>query len=57
MLTLTDLTEKLKLVDEVSLLEVLNITAEEIVDRFADRVEERFDYLNEEFDESNYKDE
>jgi len=38
-------------VDEISLLEVLNITSEEIVDRFSDRVEDRFDYLNEEFDE------
>ncbi len=50
-LTVNDIREKLKQVDEVSLLEILNITSDEIVDRFDDRIEEREDYLRNEFEE------
>lgn len=39
MLTLEDVCERLKKIDEVSLLEVLEINSEEIVDRFIDKVE------------------
>lgn len=48
MLTLNDVLDRLKKIDEVSLLEVLDIDSNDIVDRFTDRVEERFDELQEE---------
>jgi hypothetical protein len=44
-MTLTEIMEVLKREDEVSLLEILDISSEEIVDRFEDRIEERADYL------------
>lgn len=48
-LTLIDLMDRLKKVDEISLLEVLDISSEDIIDRFSDKIEERFDYLVGEF--------
>lgn len=45
MLTLRDVIDRLKQLDEISLLEVLNITSEEIVQAFEERIEERYDYL------------
>lgn len=45
MLTLTDVCDRLKQQDEISVLEVLEITAQELVDRFQDKVEEKYDYL------------
>lgn len=50
-LTLEELCQSLKSqVDEISLLEVLGISAEDIVDRFRDKVEERFEQLSQEFE-------
>lgn len=50
-LTLQELKELLKnQVDEISLLEVLNITAEDIVEKFEDRIEENHDRLAREFE-------
>jgi len=51
-LTILDLFEKLKRLDEISLLEILNITAEELVDRFEDRIEAMFDELVDELDDT-----
>ena len=51
MLTLRDICDKLKQLDEITLLEVLDISSEDIVDRFLDSIEDRFDELAEEFDE------
>jgi hypothetical protein len=48
MLTLNDVMERLKKIDEVSLLEVLEINSEEIVDRFIDKIEANFEELEEE---------
>jgi hypothetical protein len=48
MLTLNDVMERLKKIDEVSLLEVLEINSEEIVDRFVDKIEANFEELEEE---------
>ena len=45
MLTLPDLCEKMKRLDEVTLLEVLDISSEELIERFQDLIEERFDKL------------
>jgi len=51
MLTYSDILDRLKQVDEISLLEVLDISSEEIVDRFEDRIRERIDYLMEDLED------
>jgi hypothetical protein len=50
-LTLHELCEKLKNLDEISILELLNISAEELVNRFQDEIEERYDNLTEQFED------
>lgn len=50
-LTLEELKERLKKLDEITLLEVLDISSEEIVERFEDLIEEKFDDLEEDFEE------
>ena len=50
MLTLNELCERLKHIDEISLMEVLEINSEEIVDRFVDKIEERIDDLQLDFE-------
>jgi hypothetical protein len=40
-----DLLEELRKTDEISLLEVLEITSEDLLDRFMDRVEDNMDKL------------
>lgn len=50
MLTLNELCERLKHIDEISLMEVLEINSEEIVDRFVDKIEERMDDLQLDFE-------
>ena len=49
-LTLPDIMDRLKRLDEVSLLEILNISSEDIVERFADKIEDRADILEEELE-------
>lgn len=49
-LTLPELCEKLKEMDEISLLEKLEITSEDLIDRFIDEIEDRFDSLEQEYD-------
>lgn len=44
-LTLEEVKEKLKSLDEISLLEILEISSEEIVDRFIDKIEDKTDYF------------
>jgi hypothetical protein len=51
MLTYKDLKEKLEECPEVDLLELLEITSTDIVDRFSDKIDEKFEYLVEEFDD------
>ncbi len=51
MITLSDLQDRLRKIDEVSLLEVLNINSEDLVDRFGDFIEDNYDKLKEEFEE------
>lgn len=43
--TLRDLVRGLKKYDEVTVLEQLDITSEELLDRFEDKVEERFEEI------------
>ena len=50
-LTLEELKEKLKTVDEVTLLEKLEIYSDDIVDRFSDKVEDCLEELLAEFED------
>lgn len=45
MVTLVELQEWLATLDEVSLLELLDIQSDELVERFTDKVEENYNYL------------
>ena len=54
--TFEELNSKLKSLDEVTILEVLDISSEDIVDRFQDLVEERYDYLINEFPDETQED-
>lgn len=49
-LTLHDACNKLKQLPEIELLEVLDISSEDIVDRFEDVIEERLEYLLEDLE-------
>ncbi len=51
-LTILDLFEKLKRLDEISLMEILGITAEELVERLEDRIEAMFDQLVDKIDDT-----
>ena len=46
-----ELLEKLRKLDEVTLLEILNISSDELVDTFLDKIDERIDYLYKEVEE------
>lgn len=48
MLTINDIVERLKQIDEVSLMEVLEITSEDMVSRFLDRIDLKYEKLVEE---------
>jgi hypothetical protein len=48
MLLLHEIKERLIALDEITLLELLDITSEDIVSMFADRIEERADMLERE---------
>lgn len=50
-LTYADINAKLKGIPEHILLEVLDISSEEIVERFQDKIEERRDYLEEDLED------
>lgn len=47
----SDLVEKLKEFDEIILLEKLDISSDEIIERFTDKIEEKFEELNIELEE------
>lgn len=50
-ITLTELQAKLMLIDEISLMEILEITSEDLANRFIDRIESKYDQLITEFEE------
>jgi hypothetical protein len=52
MMTLKELKEKLKAVDEITLMELLEVTSEDIVHRFSDYIENNYDDLAGEFDDT-----
>lgn len=47
----TELKEKLKQLDEITLMELLNLSSEDLIERFDDIIEERFNLLVEQFSE------
>jgi len=49
-LTLPELSERLKQLDEITLLELLNISSEDIIDRFDDIIEAKADILTKQVD-------
>jgi len=51
MLTLEDIKQKLKQFDEVTLMETLEITSDDLVDRFTDLIEQQQDTLELQFDD------
>lgn len=44
MITLEELKERLKQFDELTLLDLFDVTSEELVEKFQDDIEENFDY-------------
>jgi hypothetical protein len=50
-LTLEEVKQKLMRLDEVIVLEVLDLNAEDIIDRFEDKIIDRLEELEEELDE------
>ena len=50
-LTLVEVRERLKRIDEISLLEVLGLTAEDIVERCHDIIEDKYDKLVEDLED------
>lgn len=57
MKTVHELCEYLESIDEVDLLELLDITSEELVARFKDKIEDQFEYLLSELDNLNKEEE
>lgn len=51
--TFQELKEKLKDIDEVSLLEKLEIYSDDIVERFEDKIEEKYEVLIGDFEDNN----
>jgi hypothetical protein len=49
-LTVPELKERLKRLDEITLLELLNISSEELVDSFSDNIENNYESLCKEVD-------
>lgn len=47
-LTIHDLKDRLKQINEIDLLELLEISSEDLVDRFIDLIEDNFDKLEKE---------
>jgi hypothetical protein len=55
-MTLHELKEKLAQLDEVTLLETLELTSEDIVNRCSDLIEQQFEALENQFDETTHWD-
>lgn len=52
MLTIEELKEKLMQVEETTLLELLELTSEDIVNRCGDLIEEQYETLESQFDDN-----
>jgi len=51
MKTLADIINHLRRIDEISLLEILEISSEDLIDRFTDKIEDKYDLLREDFED------
>jgi hypothetical protein len=51
MLTLEEIKERLKRLDEITLMEVLGITSEDLVERFDDIIEDKADWYEQELED------
>jgi plasmid replication initiation protein len=51
-LTFNDVCDKLEKLDEVTLLEVLEISSDEIVAKFQDKIDDNFEELSEDLDDT-----
>lgn len=51
MITVQELKQKMMQLDEVTLMELLELTSEDLVNRFGDIIENNYDYFSGEFDE------
>jgi hypothetical protein len=51
-LTFEEIKEKLTQLDEITLMETLQITSEDLVNKFADRIEEKQDLLENDLDDT-----
>ena len=49
-LTANDIRDRLRLVPETDLLELLDITSEDLVNRFEDKINDRMEYLTEDLE-------
>ena len=50
-LTLREMVDRLKRLDEITLMEVLNISSEDLCERFVDVIEEKFDQLEQDLED------
>lgn len=50
-LTLSEIKERLMRLDEVDLCEVLEISSEDLVERFLDKIEDKIDYFEKDLEE------
>ena len=50
-MTINELFDRLKELDELSILEILNISSEELVDKFQFEIEDKYDELSVEFED------
>ena len=50
-LTFKDVCDKLEKLDEITLLEVLDISSEEIIAKFQDKIEDNFEELSEDLND------
>ena len=55
-LTDEEIKERLKMLDEISLLEILEISSEDIVDKFSERIEKRADYFIKDLEDEEWDD-
>ena len=51
-LTIRDVMERMKQLDEITILEVLDISSEELIEKFADKIEDKFDELEIDLDDT-----
>jgi hypothetical protein len=49
--TLAEIVDKLQREDEITLLEILEISSEDLLARFEDRIEEKFNVLDDDLEE------